>query len=352
MQDHMRPDDVVKYIDYGVIVTAGGLAVLAAFGAIYAWPWSKFAPKQGGSTEYNSIWGVRVCLQMTAFFWLLSPLLQRHEAWGQKVDVLEQLDVSGSVPCELYLSARLGLFEPFFLFLGLLAFRHSLRQGEGWEVLNDTEMGETKAREEYVNRKIIGSALLHTLPIFGLQTLIAVLTVVVSADMERKWGFPKYFLISSVVEKEGCDIGKEGELPSSGCVVCIYPLISTMVSALFILYYLWRMWQITSQMMFITLNQSLKQRIVMFRLAVTLLLSLGVLCRGLTVIPMPRSQPFEFLRLGDFVSVALFVVASSYFLVVRPVRDTRFADKTAGMMIALTTRFSSRRLRVRRRSPS
>ena len=77
----------------------------------------------------------------------------------------------------------------------------------------------------------------------------------------------------------------------------------------------------------ITLNHSLEQRIRVFRNAVTGLLLVGLLCRGLSVLSDPKEPFFEVLRLGDFVSVVLVVAAASAMLVIRPVRDARMADK-------------------------
>lgn len=346
MQSHMQPNEVVKYIDKGILVTAGCFSVLAAFGAIYASPWSKCTPKQGPSTEYNSIWGVRVCLQVTAFFWLLAPVLQHHEIWTPTFDVLEMLGVSGHVPCQVYLSARLGLFEPFFLFLGLFAFEHWLRQGQGWEMVSDAEMGDTKGKEEHVNRWIIGKAFLCTLPIFGVQTFVSLLTELFPDKVDDD---SHYIWISSSEERNGCDLMIDQDPPSSGCVVCIYPIVSSIFSLLFIICYTLKLNQKINQMMNIALNQSLKQRINVFRCG-TLLLMMGVVCRGVTVIMEPRTVLFEILRLGDFLSAAFFVMASSYTLVLRPVHDTRIADKTAGRTIALTRCFSSQRMGVRKRA--
>lgn len=111
------------------------------------------------------------------------------------------------------------------------------------------------------------------------------------------------------------------------CIVCIYPFVSTILSAMFVIYYLYHLWDTTSDMMRITVNLSLTHRMVLFRVIATILLSLGIVCRGLTAVAAPRSIPFELLRLGDFVSVVSFVSAASYSLVLKPVYDSRSAEK-------------------------
>lgn len=111
------------------------------------------------------------------------------------------------------------------------------------------------------------------------------------------------------------------------CIVCIYPFVSTVLTAVFVIYYLYHLWDTTSNMIRITVNQSLTRRMVTFRLFATLVLSMGVVCRGLTAITAPRSVPFELLRLGDFLSVLYFVIAASYSLVLKPVYDSRSAEK-------------------------
>lgn len=109
--------------------------------------------------------------------------------------------------------------------------------------------------------------------------------------------------------------------------MCVYPFVSMLVSGIFVLYYISSLWNVTSKMMQITVNQTLMKRMVAFRAFVTVLLLLGVACRCLAVWLEPRTVMFEILRLGDFSSVALFVAAANYSLVLRPVHEARFAER-------------------------
>lgn len=256
-------------------------------------------------------------MQITAALWLLSPVIQLHETWSRYIRILDTLNVSPSVLCRLYIAARLGWLEPFFLLTSLLTFRYTVRRdGHGLE------------RVEHCNRRIIGTALLSSVPVLGAQTLAALATVFSGDNDEDDSFLQERFLSTYIPDEYGCDGKREDH--QDGCELCIFPLLSTLLSFSFVLYYLWRMWQVTMEMAQITLNHNLEQRICVFRNAVTGLLLLSLLCRGLSVIFDPEDPAFEVLRLGDFMSIVLVVAAASVMLVIRPVRDARMADKNVG----------------------
>lgn len=305
---------VAEYIDYGVVGASALSAALAVVGGLYAFPWSRCTPKHGVSKEYNSLWGVRVSMQLTAALWLLSPVLQLHETWSPYIPVLDALNWSPSVLCRIYLAGRLGWFEPFFLLTSLLTFKHSLRRHN-----------ITKFWGKHHNRRIIWLAFLHTLPILGLQVLSSLATLIFG-DVEDDTSLPEFFISTYTTQDYKCDGGTAKD-EEERCILCVFSLLSTILCSLFMMYYLWRMWQVTMEMARITLNHNLEQRIHAFRMAVTMLLLLGTLCRGLTVFSEPKEVLFELLRLGDFVSIVLVVAAASAMLVLRPVRDARMADK-------------------------
>lgn len=305
----------VEFIDYGIVGASGVSAVCAVGGALYAVPWSGCTPRLGASREYNVLWGVRVSMQITAALWLLSPVIQLHETWSPYIGILHALNVSPSALCRLYIAARLGWLEPFFLLTSLLTFRYTVRRdGHGLECV------------EHCNRRIIGTAFLSSIPVLGAQTLAALATVFSGDNDEDDSFLQERFLSTHIPDDHGCD-GSKREDHQDGCELCIFPLLSTLLSFSFVLYYLWRMWQVTMEMTQITLNHNLEQRICVFRNAVTGLLLLSLLCRGLSIISEPQDPAFGVLRLGDFTSIVLVVAAASVMLVIRPVRDARMADK-------------------------
>lgn len=170
-------------------------------------------------------------------------------------------------------------------------------------------------------------ACLHALPILGLQILSASATLLFG-DVEDDSSLPKFFISTYTTDEYECDGTKsDGEDGEERCILCVFSLLSTLLCSLFMIYYLWRMWQVTMEMARITLNHNLEKRIHAFRLAVTMLLLLGTLCRALSVLSEPKEVVFELLRLGDFISIVLVVAAASAMLVLRPVRDARLADK-------------------------
>eukprot|EP00803_Ostreobium_quekettii_P011746 evm.model.scf_1388EXC.4 EVM.evm.TU.scf_1388EXC.4 scf_1388EXC:24736-30158(-) len=306
-----------EYVDYGIVGAAGVTALGAVCGALYAVPWSGCTPRAGAAREYNVLWGVRVSLQLTAAFWLLSPVIQLHETWSPYIPILEGLDWSPSVLCRVYLAGRLGFLEPCFLLTSLLTFKHSLSKR------TVSGLGATR----HCNRRIIGTATLSCIPLFVAQLLIAVVSTFVDDEDLSDSSLPgSFYETHTEDETHECD-GTRSEDHQEGCTLCVFPLLSSLLSLLFLAYYLWRMWAVTAEMALITLNHSLEQRIRVFRNAVTVLTLLSVLCRSLSVLAEPKDAFFELMRLGDFVSVVLVVAAASSMLVLGPVRDARMADK-------------------------
>lgn len=313
----MVKDGFAESIDYGIVGASGVSALCAVGGAIYAVPWSGCASRFGASKDYNVLWGVRVSMQLTAAFWLLSPVIQIHETWSPYVPILDGLGISASVLCRVYSAARLGWFEPFFLLTSLLTFRYSLRK----------HIGDGHTNVKKCNRQIIGLAVLSSTPLLVAHTLAAVATVLSGDDVDDDESVSGIFLSTHTTHDLKCD-GSKKEDHEDGCTLCGFSLLSTFLSLLFILFYLWRMWDVTFAMAHITLNHSLEQRICVFRNTVTGLLLTGVLCRGLSVLSDPKDVAFELLRLGDFMSMVLVAAAASAMLVIRPVRDARMADKS------------------------
>jgi len=118
-----------------------------------------------------------------------------------------------------------------------------------------------------------------------------------------------------------------GELKPDQCAVCVIPLASTLISAVVIGCYLFHTWKITVRMGKIAINQSIEQRMRLFRSSVTVLLLFSLVFRGLSVIWNPGHVLHEFCKMADFVAMLFFVMALSFILVIRPVREARIADK-------------------------
>lgn len=309
-----------EYVDYAIVGASGVSAFCAAGGALYAIPWSGCTPRVGASREYNILWGVRLSMQLTAVAWLLSPVIQLHETWSPHIPILDGLNWSPSVLCRLYSALRFGWFEPFFLLTSLLTFKHTLSR-KNWE---------TFGSGGHCNMRIIGTAILSSIPILGAQTLSALATLY-SGDQDES-PLQELFLSIHTSHPRECD-GSLREDHKDGCTLCTFSFLSTLLCFLFITYYLWRMWQVTLEMAQITLNHSLEQRIRLFRNAVTTLLLLSLVFRGFSILSEPKEVAFKLLRLGDFISMVLVVAAASIMLVIRPVRDARLADKSVSAAV-------------------
>lgn len=88
-----------------------------------------------------------------------------------------------------------------------------------WEVMFASDLSSSSTPLKRINLGIIGKAMRNTLPIFILQTVISMLTLIFSEDVDKNSGLPAWFIVSHEVELSGCQhLGSDGTLPSSGWV--------------------------------------------------------------------------------------------------------------------------------------
>ena len=60
----------------------------------------------------------------------------------------------------------------------------------------------------------------------------------------------------------------------------------------------------------------------------------SLLFRGLSVVWRPGHVMHEFCKMADFLAMLFFVMALSFILVIRPIREARIADKVHPMHTA------------------
>ncbi len=88
---------------------------------------------------------------------------------------------------------------------------------------------------------------------------------------------------------------------SSNCNFCFFPLLSTLISAGFTSLFLVVAWRVTHRIAASVINRRLIRRLRTLQFVVALLLPIGVVCRGVTVLFIPFELGFEILR---FVNVS------------------------------------------------
>lgn len=274
---------------------------------------------------------------MTAACWLVRsfqyltlspqfcPFLALYRKWSSQFD-----DEDDEAFCWSYVVFRLGVIEPFFLFLSLLTFNECLTPQEGYLIpvwwpttrapVNPAEGPGRILKKKQRNFRIVSIALFWTFLVFFFQSLIPALEalgVFQEADSESQESLFIDFSKPSPSWKEG----------ESG--VCVIPLFSSFVSGLVIARYIWLIWLLTLRMGQLALNQCLERRMRFFRALVTVLLISSLMFRSLGALFNPGHVFHEFCRLAEFLSVLIFVSAFSFLLVIKPVREGRIADKNA-----------------------
>lgn len=231
--------------------------------------------------------------------------------------------------CWSYVVFRLGVIEPFFLFLSLLTFSECLTPQEGyllpiwWPTRTSAEGPGRILKKKQRNFRIISIALFWTFLVFFFQSLVPGLEAL-GVIKEASRGDSRTQESLFIEFSKSSPSWKEGE---SG--VCVIPLFSSFISGLVIARYIWLIWLLTLRMGQLALNQCLERRMRFFRALVTVLLISSLVFRSLGALVNPGHVFHEFCRLTEFLSVLIFVGAFSFLLVIKPVREGRIADKNA-----------------------
>lgn len=99
--------------------------------------------------------------------------------------------------------------------------------------------------------------------------------------------------VTSVLRSGGSKVAEQN------CVFCTFALFSTVASAAFVLCYLVAAWIVTERVASAVVSRVLARRLRVLQLVVAVLLPLGVICRGLTIMFQPFDLGFEVLRFAS-----------------------------------------------------
>ncbi|KAL2612925.1 hypothetical protein R1flu_024617 [Riccia fluitans] len=257
--------------------------------------------------DFNSLWIVRIILIVFAILWGLGELLRlpllRREGW-----LLHSLSFQWQANmCRAYILISLGFLEPCYFLTALFLVHGSLRNAP------------FTPRKSW-NGKVIALILIFCLPVFLLQLFL----VVISPSFEFRHGYdekdegygklPKYFTRTFM------EMGPSPEA-AEHVAVCTYPLLSTLVLALFgcfyIIYFLYLGWRLFT----LVINRRLQLRVYGLVIGVVFLLPVHVLFLGFSVLSTPSEPIFEALGFMGFLTVLLCTTVGEGILVIRPIAD-------------------------------
>ena len=308
-------------IDWVVIGLAGALFLISITSSVFAAAFS-ISPKGPVAQEFNYLWRARVTSQLLAAGYAVSLILRLQVLWGPH----SQLVPGGyhpAVMCRAYVALAYGLFEPLFLLVCFFALYYSLK-------LHSRDAGMFGT---HPNFNIVFLALGFSLPCCVAQLVAALFTRMfdlaysqwlLGAFFSTFVSLPPYCV---VLEGPAAPDGTQTTSESSSCSFCTFPLLSTLITAVFACCYLLMFLWVTHRMAHALINKYLVRRAWALQLAVTALFTLSIISRGTTVIFEPFDLGFELLRLATAVCSVSLVLTVSFVLVIKPLWDARLADK-------------------------
>mmetsp|Transcript_8921 Transcript_8921/g.19032 ORF Transcript_8921/g.19032 Transcript_8921/m.19032 type:complete len:400 (+) Transcript_8921:624-1823(+) len=316
--------DEVDSIDWAVVGLSGVLFAVSTGGAIYTVLYSG-SRKSPVTKQFNYLWRARFFSQVLAALYAAAQILRLQVLWGPESPVIS----GGYYPtifCRAYTALAYGLFEPSFLLLALFACIYSL-QG--------------KASSVHPNFNIVFFSLGFSLPTCAAQLVCALFTRIFDLDYST-WLFHTFFSTYDMSQTQYCPqlqvsasggsrrralLQTQDVEQSSSCAFCVFPLLSSLISAGFTVCFLLVMWAVTQRIVAAVINKTLIRRVRALQLLSTLLLVISVACRGVTVLFKPFDLGFEVLRLVQVFCVVSMVLVISYVLVLKPVYDAHVADQ-------------------------
>lgn len=299
----------VDVIDWITISVSLLLAALCVAVAAYVIPWTPAARKLVITRDFNILWITRCCLQTIAACYCLCLLLRLPILWGQD-SILSATQVEIDAICRVYIAVVFGLLEPLFLLIVLFSCTYTL--------LRPQDSGKQNP-----NLRIFKTTACLTFPMCVAQVVAALFSRVVTQLQYYQPVLQMFFAASATVPAKYCPV-ESGD----NCVVCVFPEFSTLISAAFGFLYVAVLWYVAYKIAKTAINKLLSRRMRTLQYCITVFSSIGIVCRGLTVLFQPYQIGFELLRLGHSMSTACLIASVSYVLVWKPVYDSRVADKT------------------------
>ena len=163
-----------------------------------------------------------------------------------------------------------------------------------------------RSSSDHPNSNIVFFSLGLSLPFCAAQIVCAVYTLVFDLDYSKIFIYT-FFATFDTRETEFCQIAipdaSQPDLPiygiSENCDFCVFPLLSTLISAGFCSIFLLVAWRVTERITAAVINKTLIFRMRLLQFLVAFLLPIGIACRGVTVLFQPFDLGFEILRLAN-----------------------------------------------------
>ncbi len=305
---------VVDGLDWGVIGVSAFLVAVSVLGACMAWrltssPSSSSSTSRPVAKEFNRLWRVRSFTEMFAAAYAISHLLRLQLLWGPS-GIIKPGGYFPTTFCRVYIAATYGVFEPAFLLLALFACMYSI---------------QSRDSTSSPNFSIVLFSAGFSLPSCAAQLVAALFTRIFEINYDGTRILGRLF---KTYDTQPPDPGYCQDASDPGnCAFCVFPLLSTFISAAFCAVYLAALWVVTQRIIRTVINKALARRVRTLQLLTTGWIVASLACRGCTVLFQPFELGFEALRYAHMLCVVALVLTLEYFLVLKPVWDTYEADR-------------------------
>lgn len=245
---------------------------------------------------FSGPWIIRIIFIAFAIWWGLGEIVRlsflRHEGrllYG--VDEKWQENI-----CKGYIVSNLGFAEPC-LFLTLVFLLRAPLQKMDSGILSRKWNGKTA-----------GFVFLYCFPVFVVQLIVILIGPRLHKDMSNFQNLPLYFTRTYAA--------------STGVALCTYPLLSTILQAIFVTFLTTYLFWLGSRILELVINKGLQKRVYTLILSVSSFLPLRVLLLGLSVLLKPGTALFEFLVFSAFLALLTCAGVCICMLVYCPVADS------------------------------
>eukprot|EP00798_Chlamydomonas_sp_ICE-L_P016613 gene16613-22856_t len=308
----------VDILDYCAIGVTGVVFLISGLGLLATIVYER-TPAYAASKDFNSIWRVRVCMQV----------LPLQVLWGPSSIIIEG-GFHPEVFCRTFTAASFGLCEPLLMLLALFSCVFSLQGVATRHVVQHR-------RYNYNRALLSGQAwLLDTL----FNTYDTTLTEYCSVDSATSPHSSQPLLSPApAIGDDTTNLVPDSPPPNSdavasNCIFCVFALFSTLASAGFAICYLLILLFVTQKLVAASINKAHVRRLLLLQLLVGLFLTLGLGCRAGSIAWRPFDLAYEVLRMGSVVSTAGLSLTLSTILVYKPLWDMASAERALLKMMA------------------
>ncbi|KAG2446792.1 hypothetical protein HYH02_008352 [Chlamydomonas schloesseri] len=312
---------IVNGIDWGIIGVASMLVLVSAVGAFLSFRYSS-SKRRPVAREFNYLWRARAFTEVLAVGYAASHLLRLQLLWGP-ASIIVDGGLQPTTLCRVYIAATYGIFEPGFLLLALFACLYSVQ-------------GRDSAKNPNFNIVLFAAG--FSLPSLAAQLVAALFTRIFELDYDGSHMLGILFSAYNDQLPQHCGLPGPGGAPPlpdspvaaapSDCAFCVFPLLSTFISAAFCGVYLLGFLAVTQRIFSSVINKALARRVRVLQVLTVTWIVVSLACRGCTVLFVPFGLGFEILRVAHMLAVVALVMTLEWFLVLKPVWDTHEAERT------------------------